>query len=287
MSINLDPAALTAFLDQYMEQRWAKMLDRRFFTGIVKRVSFPARGIRANTVVYVQRTGEKTIDQTPYTVPQWYTPVVGDIVEGIMRDDFNGYVFTPLSFNGTNLQQTMRFPMGGGWSHVQRLKKTVAAIDTTPEGDLVLPPSGTHAMVVWKALDTSVNSSASFGGLQIVTSEGTLRTSSYIWTDYSNANGGAVTGSGGNSSGWSAFVTTGGGTGGAWFSRGTIYIPWYSDSDTAAAAYWEIFQINSGTAVRRSGGGYWGGGQPLQRLHFFAGTGLLAVGTTFDLYVAA
>jgi len=174
------------------------------------------------------------------------------------------------------------------WRFVKRYTISIASIDTTPLGDILVPTQAVHLMVEWEAIDNTANTGAAFGGLQLGTNNGAINTgNNYAWTDYSNANGGAPTGTGANpAASWAAFVTTGGGTGAAWRSKGTIKMLGVQDTSQTPKATWETVQINNGTVVRRSGAGYVNFGGAVTKLHFFAGAGLLAPGTYFELWAA-
>lgn len=266
--------------------KWMRPLRKRlypWFGGTVASVI----GTTYPLQVSVIRTGEGTADGNTYVVASpSYRPQVGDRVDLIWRDDDVGYAVVPLAGpSGT--------APWGGWLHWSRyIVGPGGSIDTSsnPGGNIPLPAGFSHAKVIWKAIDTSANTTAAFGGLQLGIAGGAIDTGAhYNWTDISNANGGAPVGSGGTSAAdWAAFVATGGGTGSQWMSYGEITIPNYADSSQAAKAFWEILQVNAGTIFRRQGSGYYAGGTgPVTLLHFFAGTAKLAANTTFDLLVAA
>ena len=222
------------------------------------------------------------------------SPTSGTYNAGDIGMDSNGTVFTasaagtPGTWHSIGWVHWLRYVVGPGGS-----------IDTSsnPGGDLPMPSGFNHAMVVVSnAVDTTNNVSGQFGGMQIAINGGSLVTSaSYIWSDFnvSNTTGGtatsAVSGSpNGQDIAWSSFVLTGGGVG-LWPSSSVIWLPGYVNSSVHQTAMWDILQVNSSTVLRRMGGGY--GGFPgfgvgnITTLHFFARTGTMAAGTTFDLYV--
>lgn len=189
--------------------------------------------------------------------------------------------------------------MASGWYHWSRyVVGPGGAGDTSsnPGGDIPLPSGYTHAwVIVSNAIDTSASSTGSFAGMQIGVSGGAIDTgANYIWTDKdvftttAGVNAEAISGSpNAQDAAWSAFVLTGGGTG-AWPSSANIYLPSYSNANNHQAAFWDIFQINNSTAVRRMGGGYHAASAGATTLlHFFARTATMAAGTMFDLYVSA
>jgi hypothetical protein len=175
------------------------------------------------------------------------------------------------------------------WRYVRRYVINPKSADTSFLGDIPLPQQGLHAAIIWEAIDDTAATTATFGGMQIAVIGGALDTAAhYNWTDYSNANGGAPAGAGNaTDTAFRAFTTTGGATGAQWRSKGRIEIQNYSDPSQTVKAFWETLQINSGTAIRRSGGGYYFGATGnLTRLRFLAGAGNLQVGTFFELWVA-
>jgi len=148
-------------------------------------------------------------------------------------------------------------------------------------------------MVYWEAQDTSANTTASFGGLQISVAGGTIDTlQHYFWTDWSvsTTSAGASAGvANGNAAGgdisWAAFVTTGGASSTALRSNGRIYFEFYNENQLARI-WWDALQINNGLIVRRMGAGYYFGGTagPITKLHFFSNANNLAAGTKFELW---
>lgn len=177
------------------------------------------------------------------------------------------------------------------WQRVSRYVFNAPGASTSAGGDIALPPQYTHAMIIWRASDTSANNAANFGLMQVAKVGGAIDTgANYAWTDWRvDSAGGTVVGAvppGGTNFG--AFVTTGGGTGPQWSSRGAIYLDFYSAADLELAIRWHLVQINGGVVVHRTGAGYHSGTVgPTTKVRFSAGVSLLAAGTTFDLFVSA
>jgi hypothetical protein len=127
--------------------------------------------------------------------------------------------------------------------------------------------------------------------MQVAVQGGAIDTGNqYAWVDFNVSNNPIGSGSFGETggAGWGCGVTTGGGTGAQWWSRGHIYLDFYSASDFAAVgAHWDMLQINAGVAIRRIGAGYYSANVgPLTKVHCFATNGSFAAGTTFDLLVS-
>lgn len=177
------------------------------------------------------------------------------------------------------------------WKFIARYTINPNGINTAPLGDIPLPSQGLHAMVYWSAIDDTANTTGTLCGLQFGIGGGAIQTAAnYVWTDFSNANGGAMT-VGGNPTDVAlrAFVTTGGGTGSVWRSNGRIYFENYSDPSQNQKAWWDTVQVNTGVAIRRSGSGFLAtaaGQGPLTKLRFSSGAGNLVAGTFFELWVA-
>lgn len=219
------------------------------------------------------------------------TPTSGTYNQGDIGLDSNG---TPMVCSAAGTPGTWHALGAIHWSTY-----TVGpggSIDTSsnPGGDITVPSGFRHALLVCsQCVDGSTNSTASFGGLQIAVAGGSIDTgTNYLWTDasWSTNTGGtsvAPATNGANDSAWRSFVTTGGSVGAAWPSSARVFFPDYSSTSTHKTAEWEILQINSGTIVRRSGAGYYGGSAgALTKIHCFslAGSGL-AANTVFELYM--
>jgi hypothetical protein len=218
-------------------------------------------------------------------------PTGGTWVQGDLYVDANSVIWV-CQVGGT----PGTWGMAAGWYHwSQYVVGPGGSIDTSsnPGGDIPLPSGYRHAKVFWSAVDTSANTTAQFGGMQLAIGGGAIDTAAnYAWTDFSNANGGAVGPAGANpDAAWKAFSITGGGTGANWMSHGEITLLDYSNGGQTAKAFWDTVQINNGTIIRRSGSGYYFGGTgAVSKLHFFATAGggaIMAAGTYFDLYVSA
>lgn len=290
----IDEAQLDSYIEQWMYRRLSRRLFP-FFRGIVQKVELPP-GVSSGPpfLVQVLRTGESTVDTNDYTSAlSSYAPVVGDDIDLMWRDNDTAYVFAPISGPGVT---AAGLP---GWKHWSRyVVGPGGAGDTSsnPGGDIPLPPGYNHAwIIVTNAVDNGGGTNGTFGGMQVAVNNGPLDTASdYVWTDIGvftttgGVNNSALSGSGnGQDIGWAPFVLSGGGIGSTWPSSADIYLPGYSNPSVHATAHWEIFQLNSGTAVRRMGGGYnTGSAGAITLVHFFARANHMIAGVTFDLYVS-
>jgi hypothetical protein len=245
-------------------------------------------------MVRVRRSGEFLADGGTYAVAMPnYRPQVGDTVDLLWRDDDTAYAMAPRGGAGG-------LAPWGGWLHWSRyVVGAGGSVDTSsnPGGNIPLPVGYKQAwVVVSKAVDTTANTGAQWGGLQLAVSGGAIDTANhYRWVDSGSQNvagtpsivGASGSGAGGDAA-FRPFVLTGGGTGTAWPSSANIWINHYSDPSTTTTLLWDINQINNSTIIRRSGAGFYDLGGVVTLLHFYAyQAGAMAAGTTFDLYVAS
>jgi hypothetical protein len=184
----------------------------------------------------------------------------------------------PMAFGGV-------LPPALTWVRVSQYVVNPAALDTTPGGNISIPPGYNHAMIIWLAKDTSANTTGSFGGLQLACKNGAIDTgNNYNWSEMVSA---GTPASGVGAAAINAIVTAGGAGGANNWNRGTIVFPFYSQPGVNVTLTFDTGQANPGQPIRRSGfGEYFGVTGPLTKLHFFATAGLLAAGTTFDLHCA-
>ena len=265
-----------------LDREYRKYIRHRFFRGTVTNVVSTGPPI----TVQIRRNGETQADGNTYVVGvAGYKPQIGDDVDMVWRDEVGAYVMMPLGGPGAKL--------AGGWIHWSRYVVGPGGnIDTSsnPGGDIPLPPGYNHAMVIWRAQDTSVQTVASFGGLQIAVQGGAIDAgNNYNWSDedsQGNPVSDLASNGGINQAAFDAIVTTGGGTGANWWSKGTITLPFYADP-IAPTAHWQLSQINASNPIQHIGAGYYNGTGPVTKLHFFSGINNLAAGTTFDLLVMA
>src|SRR5262249_8998583 len=178
------------------------------------------------------------------------------------------------------------------WKFIQRYQILNPSVDTTSLGDIVMPPNGLHAMIVWRARDTSANAVGSFGGMQVAVQGGAIDTAAhYNWSEGSTTTAVVSAGGANNVVNVSPIVTSGGGDGSAAsnlaFNSGAIEFPFYSISGINVTFNWRVGQSNPGNQISRFGTGiYWFASGPITKVHFFSGAGNFASGTSFDLFIA-